>query len=182
MKSFTYDTRDVILDFWNMETPKLLKAKYFLLDEFIPYLKSKATLELKHYNVYSIDIKEHKAIILDSGDYKRVYFFFKSEEDFIFNSKLNDYEGKYLMTMFLISDDNYYEHTEVIEKYMYKVFDYLIEKKLNEMIWNTIAFKRPDTVKINVHYNEIKEQKPISMDYVDAMFNVSVLSSYLNND
>jgi hypothetical protein len=179
MRKFNYDTADTLRAFWNNETPKIIEAKNFILNVIFPYLEKNKELDTKFFVAKITKIGENKALILDSGDYKRVYFFLKSDEDYLFSSKLDDYKGKYLMAMFFISDDNYYENTEVIENYMTKVFEYLGKTRLHEMVWNNASFERPDNVKINVHYNEIKDQKPLSMDYVDAMFNISVVSSNL---
>ena len=179
MKTFKYDTHEAADTFWKNEAPKILEVKNFILDVIFPYLEKNQKIDTKFFATKMLLHNDNKVLVLDSGKYKRVYFFLKSDEEKSFDSKLEDYQGKYLMAMFFIVDDNYHEDPNIIEKYMYKVFDYFNEVQLNEMIWNNVSFKRPQNININVHYNELKEYKPLSMDYLDAMFNISVVSSYL---
>jgi len=183
MKKFCYNPELTLIRFWRNEKKELINAKHYLLNYIIPFFENNKDYVMKHYNPYILKIKEHKALILDSGDYKRVYFFLKRNKNNMFcdTSKLDDYNAKYLMFMFYISLKDYNDSgdLELINKTLLRVLNYLIDNYKNdyikEMLWNNAAFERDKNIFIEVCYNETREQQPIKMNYLDMMFNIEVL-------
>jgi len=176
--------------FWRNEIPKLNEGKTFMIEEVIPYLEKNGFVGvdkgkyMKNYNTYLLNIDKSKAVVLDSGDYKRVYLFVNRNVDSrCYSTKMNDYNARYLMFMFYIEDNNYEGDNLLINETVERAIKYIIgtlkDDYISEMLWNTSVFKRPERLKITKTYNET-EIGAISMDYLSMMLHMSVLTNYIS--
>jgi hypothetical protein len=219
-KKFKYDNEGIkYMDWWEKEKPDLMLAKYFLLENVIPQLEEKGfvhsdiskvdrysetnALETKHETVYVYTRGICKCVVLHAYNYLSVYAFLPVEDyrnrGYIdnFNSKIEDYEGKYLMSFYSIVvedwcsktaewDDGNMEKCDYLKPALDNTIDHIIDRykrnHIHEMVWNSCAVERPDFVEICCPYNETTEQNQPHSFYGRMMFDVAVLCHYFDGD